>query len=68
MARAKQQTSDAGKLITKTASKDVVRLKSRLTNVRPARLKLNMIDTGTVVSVNYKGEITKINKSWMELC
>lgn len=68
MARAKQQTTDAGKLITKTQSKDVIRLKSRLTNIRPAKLKLNMIDTGTVVSVNYKGEITKINKSWIELC
>lgn len=27
-----------------------------------------MIDTGTIVSVSYKGEITTINKGWIEFC
>lgn len=68
MARARQSNKDTGELVTKIASKEVSRLKHRVTNIRPGRLKLNMIDTGVVVSVNYKGEIVKIGKSWIELC
>lgn len=38
----------------------------RAPNVRPGKLKLSMIDTGNVVSVNYKGENIKIQGGWQE--
>ena len=38
----------------------------RAPNVRPGKLKLSMVATGNVVSVNYKGENIKIQGGWQE--
>lgn len=51
---------------TKVNPKELARLKYRATNIRPGRLKLNMIDSGVIVSVNYRGETVNINKGWAE--
>lgn len=66
MPRRKTSTTSSGDVLTKASSKELAILKRRCTNVKPERLKLNMIDSGVLVSVNYRGELIKINKSWTE--
>lgn len=66
MPRKRTVSTSSGEVLTKTSNKELAKLQRRCTNIKPERLRLNMIDSGILVSVNYRGELIKINKSWIE--
>lgn len=66
MARRKTTTTSDGKVSTKVTSGELKRMTRRATNVKPSKLKLNMLDSGRVTRINYRGDIIKLTKGWTE--
>lgn len=64
--RRKIKSSDDGKVSVSTSNGELVQLKKRVSSIRPGKLKLNMIDSGTPVKINYRGEIISITEGWPE--
>lgn len=66
MPRRKIKSSDDGQISVSTSNGELVQLKKQVNSIRPGKLKLNMIDSGTPVKVNYRGEIISITEGWPE--
>lgn len=64
--RRKIKSSDDGQISVSTSNGELVQLKKQVNSIRPGKLKLNMIDSGTPVKVNYRGEIISITEGWPE--
>ena len=64
--RRKIKSNDDGQISVSTSNGELVQLKKQVNSIRPGKLKLNMIDSGTPVKVNYRGEIISITEGWPE--